>query len=442
MKKKLFFITLLLVFVLISCGGDEEIGGKSCSDKGICIDFTKMGVTCITDDRAISSSCNNQITNLAVASDGTIYAAGHFTRGEEKYARAFLKALTPEGKELWEKAWSIIDGKDTPIDYLGLDSNNNIYIASVMKGSYYNNVDVIIKYSPDGDKIFELSNQAPIEFQSNDENPFFIGNGINTVFKLDKSGNIYSLRLGEYGLFMTKYSPQGEKLLENKILNLEYGETSGRGRKFLDIVDSGNKLYAVILLKKQTDIRIVKINLDDGEKFFDEEMTGDTTTPVLEEEPNSGYYYDGYNEKEGILYYHHGIDYANADIFRVSETKGVLDTFNHEFSTVGTYTSLAIKMDLHNNLFLLERSLFPSNNEVAEWLTKYDSNMNKMGSYKFNLKKMASHSSIAAVDNNGNVYLLALSNYDYEDYVDSNVGYYLNRYLINTIVKIPATEIK
>ena len=440
MKFFKYLFILLSLILIVSCGGEEEIGGKSCSDKGICIDFKKMGVTCITDDRTMSSSCNNQITNLTVASDGTIYAAGHFTRGEEKYARAFLKVLTPEGKELWEKTWSIIDGKDTQIDYFTLDSDDNIYVASVLQGSYYNNVDVIIKYSPDGDKIFELSNQAPIEYQNNDGNSFFIGNGnFNTVFKLDKSGNMYSLRLAELGLFMTKYSPKGEKLLESKILNLEYRETSDR--KFLDIVDSGNKLYAVILLKKQTDIRIVKINLDDGEKFFDEEMTGDTS-PVLEEKPNSGYYYDGYNEKEGILYYHHSIDYANADIFRVSETKGVLDTFNHEFSTVGTYTTLAIKMDLHNNLFLLERSMFPSNNEVAEWLTKYDSNMNKMGSYEFNLKKMASQSSIAAVDNNGNVYLLALSNYDYEDYVDSNVGYYNDRYLINTIVKIPATEIK
>lgn len=192
MKKKLFLIALLLVFALISCGGEEDDDWGNDGDDGNSGNNDGNGgwISQEGQDGKILET-RGLIYALTIGTDDTIYIGGE-TR-ENLYSElqgeknAFLATFNSKGKELWGKQWSSNDDYDAGVRSIAVDKrDSNIYIG---EGGY---PPYLIKFAPDGTKIWEESSEF----------------NVITSLALDLQQNAYISYNGE----ILKYSTDGKEM--------------------------------------------------------------------------------------------------------------------------------------------------------------------------------------------------------------------------------------
>ena len=223
MKKKLFFITLLLVFALVSCGGEEDdydddipSGGDGGNGQGD------------NDNEAEEWEINLEYSyfqKFVVDQNDMIYVSG-FTY-DNLYADLngkndpFFISLNKKGEKLWGKQWGVpvIHSSNNNVSGISVDSKGNIYITILANPS-------IFKFASDGTKVWEIFPE--------------LKNGDITTLALDKSDNIYIgiIRGEENDPNIIKYSADGKKLQSYNIL----GDSSCSINTLA--IDSEGNLYA------------------------------------------------------------------------------------------------------------------------------------------------------------------------------------------------------
>ena len=193
--KKLLWIALLLVFVLISCGGEEEDDDWGNDGDG------GNGQNQHNEDKysEINLGSKTRILSVAVGNNDKIYMGGGTDvnlYGElvGETSNAFLAAFNEKGENLWGKQWGN-NNKDTYIVALLIDKQNNIYAI----GGTYHNV-FVSKFSSEGVKIWE--NFPEIKHIAS--------------LTISDSGNLY---VGSHyeAAEILKYSPEGQEIWRHKI---------------------------------------------------------------------------------------------------------------------------------------------------------------------------------------------------------------------------------
>lgn len=224
MKKKLFLIALLLVFALISCGGEEEDddwGNDGDTPSGGDVGNGDNGLEEWKINWGAEEEKPSQTKSIIIDSNDIIYVAGNTygklyseMQGEKD---VFLAAFNSKGKELWGIQ---LGSNSTETAFVGLavDEQNNLYIAT--KNSIQEKH--LMKFSSDGVKIWDKS----LEVQ-----------GI-AALAVDGSGNIYVGTAKSYDIL--KFSTDGEKLSSYNF----YAAQNTYNSITKIIVDSDGNIYA------------------------------------------------------------------------------------------------------------------------------------------------------------------------------------------------------
>ncbi len=150
----------------------------------------------------------DEATALVVDALGNVYVTGKSWDSGTGYDYLTIK-YNPDGQTLWERRYNGPNGRDEPTA-IAVDIQGNVYVTGRSKGDATWNYDyVTIKYSPDGQLLWELLSEGSR-----------IPEGFIPKMALDPGGNIYvtgtSYRTsGGYaysGYDIIKYSPDGQRL--------------------------------------------------------------------------------------------------------------------------------------------------------------------------------------------------------------------------------------
>lgn len=123
------------------------------------------------------------ITVLAIDSENNIYAGGRTSDslfGENVGKKdIFLIKLAPDGTQIWGEQWGT--AADDYVSSLIIDNDNKIYVD----GYTYEESGIFVKFSSDGEKAWEISQQCYFATICND-NIYCINN--NQIYKYNSNG--------------------------------------------------------------------------------------------------------------------------------------------------------------------------------------------------------------------------------------------------------------
>lgn len=214
MKFFKYLFVLLSLILIVSCGGEEEDDDwGNDGDGGNSGNNEENGGWESREDKpgkVLQTEGFLSISAIAIGLDDILYVGGA-TKEESKKSDALLVAFDTKGKELWKKQWDYQESADR-INEVVTDKDGNIYVA----GRSYN-ISFIIKFAPDGTKLWEQF----LEY----DNIFSL--------TLDSEQNIYT----PYNNKIAQYSTDGKELWNNAVLETEQSKIQAI------IVDSEKNIY-------------------------------------------------------------------------------------------------------------------------------------------------------------------------------------------------------
>ena len=363
MKKKLFLIALLLVFALISCGGEEENKDENNGASG--------GKNKIWE---ISWGTDNWERPLSIAASEEMVFVGGETKGNlysDLYGKfdAFLSVFTNDGKELWGKQWGTSIDDSINLRALMLDENQNVYgaVDTWHKGSG----SMMVKFSPNGEKIWE--NIVAID-------------AVSFIAK-DVFGNIYIA--GNHGDIL-KYTKDGEELWKHNISteNTEaeiksivvdsQGNIYVGGRTNGDLFEALSGSYDAFLVKLNPDlvhvfekqwgtgnnndwIQVSGLAVDNNNNLYIASSSSSEESDILVKYSPNGEKIWGQNNKDGSYYSINSISIDNENIIYLSCTNGEIYKYNQDGFLIWNSKDIVkvnweikgMTLDNHQNLYLI-----------------------------------------------------------------------------------------
>lgn len=164
------------------------------SQQNVYISFKNEIIKYSTEGKKLQNykiSDANEIDDLAVDSEGNIYAVGDtydsWFADNAGNVDAFLVKLAPDGTQLWGKQWG---GKGE--DWIGsivFGKNGNIFVALELNSAANNSNDIekmLLKISPDGNQMSEINRWCKIVTSCNDNNIYCVGK--NQIDKYTSDG--------------------------------------------------------------------------------------------------------------------------------------------------------------------------------------------------------------------------------------------------------------
>lgn len=358
--KKLLWIALLLVFVLIACGGEEEEDdwgndgdtpsggdGGNGDNGGWESQEDKPGKVLKTEGFA-------GIYTFAIGLDDILYVGGA-TQEESKKSDAFLVAFDAKGKELWSKQWDYQESADT-VNEVVADKQGNIYVI----GGY---IPFVIKFAPDGTKIWE---QFP-EFKT-----------MNSL-AVDKSNNIYIVGRVNKSSKIIKYSMEGKSLWINDV---DGGTIVTLGVDSIGNVYAGGYTHESLFAESNGKMGAVLVKFaPDGTRIWGKQWDGE------ENERNKALIVD---DNDNI--------YVVGNVLLKFSPDGEI-----KWQQTKEYNSIAIDKD--SNIY--------ASNRIAGNIDKYDSDGTHSGSFSMNnigIKQIV-------CDSKNNIYILSINQKNEENVI-------------------------
>ena len=238
--KKIFWIIPL--FILISCGGIEKTSEEQ-QNSGDTIEQQNDNIEPFS--KVIGTQQKELSHGIVIDSRGYVYLCGTSegnltSKSNTTHENFFIQKLSPSGESIWTKQYSQIDTKlQTEVTGLSIDKNDNIYIG----GNFIDFSDpdhstygvFVTKYNNSGTMIWFkkiIDNEATLD-----------------VIKIGKDENIYlsghknywQINEHQTSMFITQYSPDGEKIREKEFAKIDL---DGGYHKVNDInFDPQNNIY-------------------------------------------------------------------------------------------------------------------------------------------------------------------------------------------------------
>ena len=176
---------------------------------------------------------NDHANALAVDSSGNIYVTGYSYGSSTGYDYATIKYNT-DGNQVWEARYNGPGNDNDYANALAVDSSGNVYVTGYSyggSGTYYDYA--TIKYSPDGNQVWEARYNGP----GND-------NDYANALAVDSSGNVYvtgySTGSGTgYDYATIKYNSDG-----NQLWVIRYnGDANGHDNVSALAIDNSGDVY-------------------------------------------------------------------------------------------------------------------------------------------------------------------------------------------------------
>ena len=365
MKFFKYLFILLSLILIVSCGGEEED-----DDWGNDGDGENSGKNKTWE---ISWGTGNWDQPLSIAASEEMVFVGGETRGNlysdlSGKFDAFLSVFTNDGKELWGKQWGTSIDDSINLKALVLDEDQNVYgvVDTWHKGSG----SMIIKYSPNGEKIWEnIVAIDALSFITKDlSDNIYIAGSHGDILKYTKDGK----EVWKHTISTDNTEAEIKSIVVDSQGNIYVG---GRTNGDLFEVLSGN--YDAFLVKLNPDlvhvferqwgtgnrndwIQVSGLAVDGNNNLYVASSSSSEKSDILLKYNSNGDKIWGQNDKDDY-YLINSITIDNENILYLSCTNGKIYKYNQDgillWSSNDTvkinWEIKGMTLDSHQNLYLI-----------------------------------------------------------------------------------------